>query len=389
MRTYLTSQLFFLLCLVMSSSSDFVRAQDGTPNDPEKQLEREGLHALVKNERQRQSIPGLSVAIRHKGDTQLIYVGDADLENRVPVTAVTRFRTASVAKSFTAVLCLKLHELGLLDLDAPVQKYVSEFPEKEWQVTSRQLLGHLGGIRHYRDSQEASAKDHFSSLSEALQVFAADPLMHEPGSKYHYSSFGYNLLGLVAERAAKATYPQLLEKYILEPAGLHYVEVDQHYQLIANRSRGYRILNPQQLSALGIEGATKSQMVNADLHDTSMKIPGGGLLATPNDLSCFGEALTQGMLLKKETMEMMWTEQQTSDGKPTTYGLGWRIGSLEQHKAVWHSGAQAGTSTYLLLIPDQGISIGIMSNLQGSALAGLANEIAKKCVARALLPETD
>ncbi len=73
----------------------------------------------------------------------------ADLENSVPVKATTVYRTASIAKPMTATAVMLLAEQGKLDLDAPIQKYCAAFPEKPWPVTARQLLGHLGGVRHY------------------------------------------------------------------------------------------------------------------------------------------------------------------------------------------------------------------------------------------------
>src|SRR5208282_2876185 len=124
------------------------------------------------------SVPGLGVAVVQDGE--LVWsqgFGIADLENFVPATASTLFRLASISKSITATAIMQLSERGKLDLDAEVQKYCPAFPKKEWPITTRELLGHLGGIRHYNgkgDIPEDSAK-HFASMEESLQIFAADP----------------------------------------------------------------------------------------------------------------------------------------------------------------------------------------------------------------------
>src|ERR1700693_1386960 len=123
-------------------------------------------------------VPGMSVAVVENGEYEWAQgFGFADLENNVPDSEHTLFRLASISKSLTATAAMQLWERGQLDLDAPVQKYCPAFPQKDAPITTRQLLGHLGGIRHYdpdgkRDIPPDSAR-HFASMEESLQVFAA------------------------------------------------------------------------------------------------------------------------------------------------------------------------------------------------------------------------
>ena len=323
--------------------------------------------------------PGLAVAVGV--DNQLKYAkgyGLADVENEVAVTNETLFRTASIAKSMTAVVVLSLVEEGKLDLDEPVQTYCPDFPEKRWPVTSRQLLAHLGGVRHYKNDSESSSKDHFDSLSEALAVFANDPLIHEPGTKYKYSSFGFNLLGSVAEGAGDRAFVSLLRDHVFQPSGMTQTVPDDHYKIIPGRTRGYR-RQTRRLDDRGSDGNRSKQVFlqNASLHDTSMKIPGGGLLSTPSDLVRFALAVNTGKLLRPDTRDEMWTRQRTRHGEWIEYGLGWRVGWCDGRRAVSHSGGQAGTSTIMLLIPDDGISVAMMCNLQGVGLREKAKEIAE------------
>src|ERR1051326_4415326 len=146
------------------------------------------------------SIPGVSVALVQNNQTVCSAgFGWADLEDFPPATRSTLYRLGSISKPITAVAVLQLSERGKLDLDAPVQKYCPAFPQKEGPITSRQLLGHLSGIRHYNpdgkgDVPEDSAR-HFSSMQESLQLFANDPLLSRPGAEFHYSTYGYTVLG--------------------------------------------------------------------------------------------------------------------------------------------------------------------------------------------------
>ncbi len=338
----------------------------------------ESIHEIIQRYMVQHEVPGMSVAVARQNE--LIYskgFGLADVEHAVPATETTRYRTASIAKPMTAALVLSLVEDGKLELDASIQTYVTEFPEKRWPVTSRQLLGHLGGVRHYKSSTETSSTAHYFNLKAALRTFADDRLLHEPGSKYRYSSFGYNLLGSVAESAGKSDYMSLLKEHVLDPSGMTHTVADNSFAIIPGRARGYFRATKSVMTTLPDDhNFVEGGLYHSTLHDTSMKIPGGGLLSTAPDLVRFALATNQKKLLSENTLADMWTPQKTTDGKSTDYGLGWSIGTKSGRKAVWHGGAQSGTSTTLLLYPDTGTCVAIMSNLQRLSLMNLAVAIA-------------
>ena len=120
----------------------------------------------------------------------------------MPVKGTTAFRTASVAKPMTATAVMTLAEAGKIDIDAPVRNYCPAWPAKHPAITTRQVLGHLAGIRHYGKPGESAGKTHYFVLGDSLALFKDDPLLHEPGTKYLYSTYGYTLLGCVIEGAA-------------------------------------------------------------------------------------------------------------------------------------------------------------------------------------------
>lgn len=338
------------------------------------------IEARVSEAMSRQRIPGMSVAVAVENELKYANgFGLADVENNVPARADSLYRTASIAKPMTAAVVMQLSEQGKLDLDAPVWKYCREFPEKPWPVTSRQLLGHLGGVRHYNHPSETVETEQFFGVRPALAIFADDPLLHEPGTKYHYTTYGYNVVGAVAECVAEKEFCELLRERVLEPAGMKDTRADDQRAVIAGRVSGYVRPSRKDIDELPAASNFKAgELYNAALHDTSSKIPGGGLLSTAPDLVRFATAMNTKKLVKEETLAAMWTSQKTSDGKETSYGLGWRIGKLGDMKSVSHGGGQAGTSTYLLLLPEKKVAVSLMCNLQGAKVETLAEELAEK-----------
>jgi CubicO group peptidase (beta-lactamase class C family) len=338
------------------------------------------VEAIVERVRVKSKIPGLSLAIAFGG--RVVYekgFGLADLENRVEVTTETRFRTASMAKPITATAVMQLAERGLLELDAPIQKYCPSFPEKPWPVTARLILGHLSGIRHYTKRGESAGTEHFFTIVDSLKLFEDDPLLHEPGMKYEYSTYGYSVLGCAVEGASKSTYPDYLRKNVFEPAGMRQTTIDEHYLILPNRARGYQLLTKEGWQSLPDAAkaiATPGEVYNAVLHDTSMKRPGGGLLSTATDLVRFASAVWQGKLLKRESVQAMWTRQRTRGGKETDYGLGWGIRMTEGRvTGASHTGNQAGASGGLRLAVADGSAIAVMTNLEDVDIAAFFKEL--------------
>jgi len=321
------------------------------------------IEALISMEMSAQRIPGMSIAIATRdGSVWSNGYGMSDLENFVPAKAFTAYRTASIAKPITATAAMQLVESGALNLDAPIETYVPSFPKKQWPITTRQLLGHLAGIRGYKDGPETYLSRHYWSLSEALDVFAQDPLLHEPGSKYAYSTFGYVLAGLAVEAAGKQRFAAYLQTHIFAPAGMRSTTVDDVYTVIPNRSRGYQKT---------IDGT----VLNAALADTSHKIPGGGLVSTAPDIVAFALAIGNGKLVREDSREMMFRRLTTNDGISTGYGLGWGISEFAGRRQVSHTGGQAGVSTVLRYLPKDHVVLAMMFNLEGVKFERLGDRI--------------
>jgi len=183
------------------------------------------------------SVPGVSIAIVENGQSVWSAgFGMADLEDSAPATSSTLYRLGSISKSITAVAVLQLYERGKLDVDAPVQKYCPAFPQKDSPITSRQLLAHLSGIRHYNDDGKGDVPEdsarHFATMEDSLQLFASDPLLSKPGTQFHYSTYGYTLLGCVLEGAASQKYSDFVRENVFRPAAMDHSQADDFFAII-------------------------------------------------------------------------------------------------------------------------------------------------------------
>ena len=352
-----------LLCLALALvflSAIPVAGQSGAPYHTlvEDSLYLEAIRTaqqIVRTHMDTTGIPGVTAAVLVDG--RIVWsegFGWADVENRVPVWPHTKMRIGSVSKSLTSAALGILYEEGKLDLDAPVQKYVPSFPEKRYPITTRQVAGHLAGIRHYRDQEFLSSK-HYDTVKAGLAIFADDTLLFKPGERYRYSSYGWNLISAVVEGASGQDFLRFMHERVFRPLGLRHTVPDEPYLIIYQRTRFY-VRDRQH----GLR--------NAPFVDNSYKWAGGGFLSTAEDLVRFGYAMLNGDLLRPETTAMLFASMKTNDGQDTHYGLGWRNWDLDGVRAVGHTGGSVGGSSILIMLPEEKIVVALICNLSGGRL---------------------
>ncbi len=321
--------------------------------------------ALIDTEMARTLAPGVSIAVSRGG--RLVWsegIGCADLELQVPVSTTTRMRIGSVSKPLTAAALGLLVEEGRLDLDAPVQRYVPDFPKKAWPITTRQLAGHLAGVRHY-ESGEFEIRTHYDTVRQGLAIFENDALLFEPGTQFSYSSYGWNLISAVIEGASGEPFLAFMEKRVFGPVGMAHTAPDDPAPIVPGRAHFY----------------TRSEngpIVNAGFVDNSYKWAGGGFVSTAEDLVLYANALLEGRLLKPETLRLLWTSQKTADGKETMYGMGWSVDRDKRgRRRVRHSGGAQGGTANLVIYPDEGLVVAMIVNSDES-FTGKALQIAEE-----------
>jgi CubicO group peptidase (beta-lactamase class C family) len=207
-----------------------------------------------------------------------------------------------------------------------------------------------------------------------MSVFKDDPLLFEPGTRYAYSTYGYTVVGCVMEGASGERYPEYMAEHVFKPAGMQHIAVDDVHDIVMHRARGYQKLN--------------GKVINAPPMDSSYKVPGGGFVATAEDLVKFANAVMMGKLLRPGTITAMWTTQKTKDGKDTNYGMGWGKADLDGETIYAHSGGQPGTRTSLFLIPTRKMAFAVMINMENVDAPELNRNIGRLVVkAHAQVPK--
>lgn len=369
-----------------------------------------------------QGVPGAVLAISKDGKLLCsVGLGYSDVENGVPCTPQTVMRVASISKAMTSVALM--WERGKVGLDAPVQKYVPYFPEKELAgkpvvVTARQLLTHTAGIRHYTKDATAATlaagtvkdefkqaeyyiKDHYDSVKDSIQIFANDNLLHEPGKRFFYTTHAWTLISAIIEGVSGKNFLDYMNENIFQPLGMSSTFPEVHTALMYGRSRHYCRTDD-------------GTLLNTAYVDNSYKWAGGGFVSNAEDLVKFGNAVLAchqleekdggsataeqlrlpaqrpALLLQPKTVATMWTpvvSMGREDLAKCQYGLGWfviprqegMVRGKETPFSAGHAGAAVGTTSALVVIPSsreggekeaggqppRGVVVAVIFNLQG------------------------
>ena len=305
------------------------------------------------------NLPGLSVAVARDG--QILWaeaVGWADVESRIPVTARTRFRLGSVSKTLTAAAALLLHDRGRVDLDAPVQTYVPAYPQKQWPLTMRQLMGDIAGVHVIRgDNNDRLPRDGCATVDDAVRVFAAEPLLFEPGTKYRFSTNGWILVSAVVEGAARQPFPTFMRQELFDPVGMERTVIEGDMEVPDTSS--FYFPRAAERTQLGVQKAPR--------RDNSCLFGGGAYLSTPLDLARFGSAMLKPGLLKADSIALLHTPLHLTSGASTDFALGWKVERAQvaglSTPMVAHRATPTGGTAALLLFPDHRLVVAAVSNV--------------------------
>lgn len=305
-------------------------------------------------------------------DNEIVFskgFGLGNYEQQVPVyPAKTKFRIGSVSKSLTAAALGILIDEGKIDLDAPVQNYVSYFPEKRFVITTRQVAGHQAGIRHYRGVEFLSS-EYYPTVKAGLEIFMDDTLLFEPGTRYSYSSYGFNLLSAIIEGASGDDFLHFMQTRVFDPLGMTETTAERMDSLILFRA-GYYDMD-------------HGKVINAPYVDNSYKWAGGGYISTSEDLVKFGNAMLNNTLFPEAVKQQLITPQKLVNGQDTEYGMGFFSGTDEFGREYYgHGGGSVGGCSNLIIYPDEKMVVAVITN---DTRAKVGNDLHK--IAEILLGE--
>jgi CubicO group peptidase (beta-lactamase class C family) len=318
----------------------------------------------VKTEMARQHIPGIALLVSRNGEiVRAQGFGFSNVELQVPVKPETLFQSGSVGKQFTATAIMMLVEEGKISLDDPITKYFPDAPANWKPVMVRNLLSHTGGFTDYPKDFDFR-KDY--TEDDLLKIVAGIPLAFPPGTKWSYSNLGYLTLGILIHRVTGKFYGDVLEERIFHPLGMQSTRIMSEADIIPNRAAGYRL----------VKGQLKNQeWVSPTLNTTA----DGSLYFSIVDLAKWDAALYTEKLLKRSSLEQMWTVVKLNDGKPNSgnYGFGWEITSSHGHRLIDHDGAWQGFKTQISRYVDDKLTVVVLSNLAEANPGKIAEGVAE------------
>jgi CubicO group peptidase (beta-lactamase class C family) len=318
----------------------------------------EKVDAFVGSELERQRIPGVELGVYRDGKlTKARGYGLANVEWNAAVTPDTIFQSGSVGKQFTATAVMMLVEEGKVGLDDPVKKYFPDAPGRWNDIKVHNLLSHTSGLSEYETGARTKAGGPFYmrldyTEDELYKKIAEMPMDFKTGEDWAYRNTNYVLLGILLHRLTGQFYGDFLQERVFRPLGMTRTRIISEEDIIPRRAAGYQLL----------KGELKNQeWVSPSLNSTA----DGALYFTVEDLQKWDAALYTEKLLKKASLERMWTVEKLNNGKPNkaNYGFGWEIDSVNGHRVIAHGGAWQGFTCHIARYVDDRLTVVALTNL--------------------------
>ncbi|PYV35027.1 MAG: serine hydrolase [Acidobacteria bacterium] len=315
----------------------------------------------VAAEMAREHIPGLALGVYREG--RIIKAQGYGLSN-VELNALAKpesiFQSGSVGKQFTATAVMMLVEEGKVGLDDGITKYFPESPASWRPIKVRNLLSHTSGLAEYESDEKTKPGGPINlradyTEDELVKIIETFPLDFQPGEKWAYRNTNYVLLGVLIHKVTGEFYGDFLQERIFKPLGMTSTRIISEADIIPNRSAGYRL----------VKGELKNQeWVSPTMDSTS----DGALYFNVLDLAKWDGALYTEKLLKRASLDQMWTVAQLNDGKPNkgNYGFAWAIDQVNGHKVIEHGGAWQGFTTYIARYVDDKLTVVVLTNLDAA-----------------------
>lgn len=319
--------------------------------------------------------PGLSIGIMQGSETLLMRgYGYADAERRLPATAETRYRIASLSKQFVAAAVMQLVERGEMRVEDPVTRYVPEFAGWADGVTIHHLLTHTSGLPGGPVPPWDPEMTRQVPSDETLQRLRATPIADAPGERWVYNNSAYFILGAVLERVTKRPYPDSFRDQFFQPLGMASTVYCEEPPPVAQRAKGYvydedKGLLPEPTMNMSVVGA------------------GGSFCSTVGDLLRWQRALTGGRIVTPQSYAKMTTPVTLDSGATEPYGYGLGIRPVDGERGIAHGGGIISFWSYLSYYPDRDLHIAVLINSGGLPSRPFAEELARRVFAAMDEPE--
>lgn len=331
------------------------------------------LKRVIDHEMRDKQLPALSLSL--VDDQEIVWAegfGMADPEQNIPATMETVYRIGSVSKLFTDIAIMQLAEHGDLLLDVPVIQYLPDFKPKnpfKKPITLRHLMSHRSGL-----VREPPAGNYFDptefSLAQTVESLNKTQLVYKPGDQTKYSNAGIAAVGFVLESTQKEPFPQYLKRSVLQPMGLVKSSFEPEELTIKDLAKAFMWTHD-------------GRIFEAPTFELGMA-PAGCLYSTVTDLARFLSVLFNGgkgpeeQVLKKESLEVMWTPQFSKPEEKEGFGIGFNISEFEGFRCVGHSGAIYGFATQLSALPEAKLGVSVVTTMDA------ANSVIKRIADHAL-----
>ena len=273
------------------------------------------------------------------------------------------FAIGSITKNFVATLTLKLVEEGKLSLEDSLHSWLPAYPHIDSTITIRQLLNHSSGIYMFWSNQEIwddLKKDRTKIWTpEEVLSYIKEPYNFAPGEGFRYSNTNYLLMAMIVEKVTGSNLSTEFRERFWEPLGIRSACLSIEEEIPDNMAHVFG-------DNFNNDGSIQDLTFLPRASHESVTYGSGGLFMTAEDLALWCNALFEGKVLQSQSLDEMLEVREIGFGrKKRGIGLGVerfvkRMASGE--KAVGHSGANIGSSTYMVHMPEHHVSVAVMIN---------------------------
>jgi CubicO group peptidase (beta-lactamase class C family) len=303
-------------------------------------------------------IPALSVAVLKDGKMlKMQSYGLANIETHSPATSQTVYKIGSLSKQFIAAAVMLLQQVGKINLDDLVSRYLDSLPSAWQSISIRNLLTHTSGL--VRDAPDFDPLK-VRPLSDDIKAIYSLPLDFAAGTQWDYSNMNYYVLAAIIGKVTGVNWAEWISKHIFKPCRMNQTRTVSVTDLILNRANGYK--------------KTSEGWENADIW-LALR-PSGAFVSSITDLAKWDSILCSNRLLSVASKKQMWTAIKLNDGQNTHYGFGWFVDSVNNHLRIHHDGGVPGFRSDFERFPDDKLTVIVLTNVGSANAERIAQTIA-------------